>query len=275
MERVNIGDKVKNEDTAGGIISTSLHPIREELEAAWAILWAPFAEFPYVSVTDRAVVVAAVLTAVVRRTLAKAPAFCFVAPPACGKTLLATCIAELAGGDVAKASSKSVTEHWLISASMAGRTSIFFDDIQGSFRSDSLEAWLSDSHYTYREPHNLKASRVHTQMVVLIAGTTVIPGGDLDRRIVTAHLDPRVEHAERRNFSLDARKYCREHHHRLVGAALTLISGFIAAGSRRFSEDRLASFETWDDVVRQCVLWLNAEGIADLGDPVMEKRPSR
>ena len=273
MERINIWDKVKSKQATGGIISASLHPTREELEAAWSILWAPFAEFPYVSVTDRSVVVAAMLTAVIRRKLAKAPAFCFIAPPACGKTLLANCIAEMAGQEIAVTSSKTISEKWLISASKCGQTSILFDDIQGKFQSDTLRAWLSNSYYSYYEPHNSEVSRVHTQTLVLIAGINIIPCKELG--VLTAHLNPGVEHAERRKFSLDARQYCRDHHHRLVSAVLTLITGYIAAGSRRFSENRLEAYEAWDDVVRQCVLWLNAEGIAELGDPIKENSLGR
>ncbi len=43
--------------------------------------------------------------------------------------------------------------------------------------------------------------------------------------------------------------------------------GFVAAGKPRLTKDRLASFELWDDLVRQCILWIAREGIAELGDP--------
>ena len=46
-----------------------------------------------------------------------------------------------------------------------------------------------------------------------------------------------------------------------------VLRGFIRAGQPRLTPDRLASFELWDDLVRQCVLWLARENIAALGDP--------
>lgn len=275
MERVNIGDKAKNKDSFDCIISTSQHLIREELEAAWRTLWAPFAEFPYVTVTDRSVVVAALLTAVMRRKLATAPAFCFVAPPACGKTLLASCIAELTGGKTTVTSNKLVPEDWFISAAQNGSRSILFDDIRGEFYSDILDTWLSKRFYTYHEPYKFEVSRVNTQMLTLIAGTNVTPCKRLEPRVLTVHLDPRMEQAERRRFRLDAKKYCREHQQHLISAALTLITGFVMAGFCRFTEDRLTSFEMWDDFIRQCVLWLNTVGIAELGDPVMTNNTCR
>jgi len=59
----------------------------------------------------------------------------------------------------------------------------------------------------------------------------------------------------------------RDNRQELVAAALTLLRGFVVAGKPRLTPDRLASFEDWDDLVRQCVLWMAKQGIADLGDP--------
>ena len=48
----------------------------------------------------------------------------------------------------------------------------------------------------------------------------------------------------------------------MIAAALTLLRGFISAGKPRQTADRLGSFEQWDSLVRQCVIWLG------LGDPI-------
>ena len=68
-------------------------PKPEMLPRVFEVLWRPFAKFPFVSKEDRAVMVACILTAVVRRVLPLAPAFSFDAPVAgSGKTLLAKCM---------------------------------------------------------------------------------------------------------------------------------------------------------------------------------------
>ncbi len=246
-------------------------PNHAALEAAWAALWKPIAEFPYASTHDRGVTVAAMLTATVRRTLPKAPAFSFDAPvPASGKTLLATCVAEVAGGDVAvvpECREEEELRKRLLASLREGQPSILLDNIKGQFASSALEAFLTDDYYADRVLGVSQILRLPTNILVLISGNNFIPRGDLWRRIVTARIDPRVEHAERRSFRLDARKHCREHRQELVAAALTLLCGFINAGKPRFTKDRLASFEEWDDLIRQCVLWLNDQGIAELGDP--------
>ena len=46
-----------------------------------------------------------------------------------------------------------------------------------------------------------------------------------------------------------------------------MLLAFIGGGKPRGSADRLASFEAWDDLIRQCVIWLGMEQIADVADP--------
>lgn len=128
------------------------HPTRDALTKAWRTLWKPFAEFPYVSGDDRAVTVAALFTAVIRRILPRAPAFSIDAPtPASGKTLLATCIAELAGGKVAvfpECREEEELRKRLLSGLRENLPSFLLDNIKGQFKSSALEAFLTDDYYS-------------------------------------------------------------------------------------------------------------------------------
>ena len=267
-------------DTATGLLlrpgqwpRVPLDPDRGALAAAWQTLWKPVSEFPYVSNDDRGVTVAAQLTAIVRRILPKAPAFSFDAPAAgSGKTLLATCIAELAGGEIAAVPECREEEELrkrLLSALRDGQPTLLLDNIKGQFASSALEAFLTDDYYSDRVLSASQMLRLRTNVLMLISGNNFIPRGDLWRRIVTARIDPKVEHAERRSFTLDARKHSRENRQQIIAAGLTLLRGFIAAGQPRHTKDRLASFEMWDDLIRQCILWMNETGIAELGDPTL------
>jgi hypothetical protein len=111
-----------------------------------------------------------------------------------------------------------------------------------------------------------------TTIMVLFSGNNFRPAGDLWRRILTARIDPGVEAPERRSFAIDPFEYCRDHRQEIVCAALTLLRGFVAAGSPRSSKDKLASFEDWDSRVRQAVIWIGANGLMPAGvtvdDPV-------
>ncbi len=251
--------------------SIPLHPDPAQLRRAWNVLWRPFLEFPFASCEDCGATVAAILTAIVRRTLPRAPAISFDAPSAgSGKTLLATCIAELAGGEVAvvpECRDEEELRKRLLSSLRAGQPSILLDNVKGQFASSALEAFLTDDKYSDRLLGASQMVRLPTNVLVLISGNNFRPRGDLWRRIITARIDPKAEHAERRRFEFDARGYCRENRQVLVAAALSLLRGFVDAGRPRITNDRLASFEAWDDLIRQCVLWMTDQGVAQLGDP--------
>ena len=247
------------------------HPDLAQLHQAWRVLWRPFSEFPYASDEDRGATVAAILTAIVRRSLPRAPAINFDASSAgSGETLLANCIAELAGGEAAVipgCQDEGELRKYLWSCLRAGQPSILLDNVKGEFASTALEAFLTDDNYSDRLLGASQMARLPTNVLVLVSGNNFRPRGDLWRRIITVRIDPKAERAERRSVILDTKLDCRENRQGLVAAALTLLRGFIKAGKPRSTQDRLASFEAWDDLVRQCVLWMAQEAIAPLGDP--------
>ena len=81
-----------------GFCEVKDNPTLTDLKGAFSTLWKPFTDFPYVSPVDRGVVLAAILTALVRRSLPQSPAFSLDAPSAgTGKTLLGQCILRLSG----------------------------------------------------------------------------------------------------------------------------------------------------------------------------------
>ena len=73
-------------------------PDPQTVKAAVAHSWSRLKRFPFVSPVDRGGFLAALLTALVRPLLPTAPGFLISAPVAgSGKTLLALCVAALAG----------------------------------------------------------------------------------------------------------------------------------------------------------------------------------
>ncbi len=245
---------------------------RNVLDKAWNTLWEPFSEFPYATREDKAATTAALLTAVVRKRLPRAPAFAFGGPPAIGKTSLVRSIAGLAGGHpavVPEGCDEGERRKYLLLALRNGQPSIILDNVGGPFGSVTLEECLTLDHIAERTIGALEPELLSTNILILIAGNDFAPRGRLCGRIVTVRIDPCAEYAERRRCTLDMRKYCLDHRQELVAAASTLLDGFTTAGRPRLTEDRSASFEQWDDQIRQCVLWLDAEGIAELGDPIV------
>lgn len=246
-------------------------PTEQEVEAAFDIVWKPFAEFPFVGNDDRGVMLAAILTAVVRATLPGAPAFSFDAPVAgTGKTLLAQCLQRICGSPpciIPECRDEEELRKRLLAKLREGKPSVLFDNIRGSFGSAALEGFLTCPTYSDRLLGQSQILALPTNVLVLISGNNFQPKGDLHRRIMTARIDAKTDAPERRNFDLDPLEHCRRHRHKIVAAALTILRGFVVAGKPSTSKDRLASFEAWDDLVRQAVLWLGKKEHLNLGDP--------
>ena len=215
--------------------------------------------------------VACLLTAVVRPILPQAPAFSFDAPEAgTGKTLLAKCVLRLCGAlPTVTPACKEEDElrKRLLAALREGKPGILLDNVRGQFGSAALEAFLTSEHYSDRVLGVSTILALPTNVMFLISGNNFHPTGDLYRRLLTTRIDAQTDAPERRSFEIDPLAYCRDHRQELVAAALTLLRGFVIAGKPRLTPDRLASFEDWDDLIRQCVLWMAKQGIADLGDP--------
>jgi len=98
----------------------------------------------------------------------------------------------------------------------------------------------------------------------------------MHRRVLLARLDAELESPFKREFAFDPLERVCADRQRLVVAALTIVRAHITAGSPKAAPGRIASFEQWDDRVRQPLCWLKdiaaQSGRADLpefDDPVL------
>jgi len=249
-------------------------PTEGQLDRAWETVWRPFSEFPFASRFDRGVMVAAILTALTRHLYPTAPAFSFEAPAAgSGKTKLGMCLQALAGMQptaTPKCGDDDEMRKMLASVLRAGSPVLLLDNIDGEFVSRTLEALLTSPTFETRKLGSNDMLTLSSAITVALSGNNMSLGGDLFRRALRCRIDPKTERPECRSFLREPVKHCIERRQEIVAAALTLMSNFIAAGCPRdpSAGGRLGSFDQWDELVRQCVLWLNREGIAELGDPI-------
>jgi hypothetical protein len=82
--------------------------------------------------------------------------------------------------------------------------------------------------------------------------------GDTCRRILLARLDAKLERPYARSFGFDPAQRIGADRASFVVAALTIIRAYIQAGRPRLGTGRTASFELWDDLVRQPICWLRS-----------------
>ena len=259
---------------------TSIHikgsPSLEEASRAIESLMHPFRDFPFCGPLDRAVLLAALLTAAVRPSLPLAPGFAFDAPSqGSGKTLLARCVAALVQG-----AEPSVWPHTagrddeeirkrIFSALRAGLRVLIWDNIIGVFDSPAMAACMTSPIFTDRILGQSTSSSVPNKLMLIFTGNNVLLQGEMLRRILVSRIDPAVERPFARKFDLDPYAYCRDNRQQLIASALTLIRAYLTHGCTTSIHGSLASFEDWDKWVRRAVIFANELMPGSFGD-VME-----
>ena len=250
-------------------------PDRKDVEQALADLMYPFADFPLVDRFARGGLLAALLTAVVRPTLGTAPAFAMDAPvQGSGKTLLASCIAALATGRVPEiwphtcGRDDEEVRKRLFAALRDGTNALIWDNITGIFDSAALASAITAPVLRDRVLGRSECLSIPNRALLLLTGNNLCPAGDLPRRLVIIRIDPGTDTPFAREFDLDPLDYVLAHRCDFARAALVLIRGWLSSGAIR-TAGRTASFESWDDLVRQTVCWIDREiAPGEFGDPL-------
>lgn len=249
-------------------------PTLTDAKEALAALWHPFRLFPFCSPLDKAVHLAALLSAVVRPAVAACPAPGYDAPiQASGKTLLARCVGALAIGEEppiwpATSGDDEEVRKRIFAALRTGARAILWDNLVGTFDSAALAACLTSATFTDRVLGRSEAPTLPNCALLILTGNNLSLAGDLPRRVLVSRIDPRMPDPHKREFDLDPLEYVIQHRQELVAAALTLVLAHRQAGSPR-APGRMASFERWDDLVRQPVAWIGREvAPGEFGDPM-------
>lgn len=250
-------------------------PTREQVSATLDRIMFPFRDFPLVDGHARGALLAALLTAAVRPSLPTTPAFAVDAPvQGSGKTLLASCIAALATGTppevwphTAGRDDEEVRKR-LFTALRDGTTAIVWDNVTGVLDSAAMAAAITASHLRDRVLGRSESLGIPNRALILLTGNNLTPAGDLARRLIPIRIDPATDVPFAREFDLDPLEYVLDHRTDMVLAALVLMRGRLTSGARR-AAGRMASFEDWDDLIRQTVAWVGTEiAVGAYADPL-------
>ena len=255
-------------------------PTPEDALAALAVLWKPFAEFPLVDDTSRGVVLNAILTAALRASLPTALGIGLDAPAAgTGKTLLAQCFGVIATGIVPPMLPPTANDEEmrkrLFSLLLAGVRVIVWDNVREPLGGAALDAFLTADTFTDRVLCTSEVPTVPNRALFIATGNNLQPIGDTCRRILIARLDAKIDKPYARDFDFNPVTLLKQDRVRYVVAALTIVRAHIAAGSPKEAKGRTASYEEWDDLVRQPLCWLSkiaaastVKGIPTFSDPL-------
>ncbi len=278
-------------DSATGLmyVTTDAYPLAvpsaptvEQALDALAKLWHPIRLFPFADEVAIGVTLAAMLAACLRPALPTCPATGFDAPAAgTGKTLLAKCIGALAtGGDVAvlpPTNEEDECRKRLFAALRGGSKVLLWDNVREPLGNSVIDSFLTSSLFADRVLGVSENVELPNRSLFLVSGNNLVLTGDTHRRILLARLDAQIEAPFKREFAFDPLTEVCNNRQALVVAALTVIRAYIAAGRPKVAKGRIASFELWDDLVRQPLCWLRErmmESGRDLKDLPMFDDPA-
>lgn len=235
----------------------------EEAIQALEFLMTPFSNFPFETALDRSVCLAAVLTALVRPVLETAPAFAIDAPrQGTGKTYLAKCIGFLATGQspviMSFPNCEDSLKKTLFSELMKAPSVMVWDNVGKKMDSTTLAAYLTSETYSDRVLGKSLTLEFPNRALFLVTGNNVQLAGDLPRRFLTCRLNCKEESPNKRVFSMNPMQCIRESREYLIQAGLIAIKWYLQSDYHKkggIKRNKLASFEDWDTMVRQLVVW--------------------
>jgi hypothetical protein len=205
---------------------------------------------------------AAVLTALVRRTLRSAPMHGVSAPtPGTGKTLAIQVVSMIAMGRPLTAMSQGASseedEKRIFSVLLQGDQIVCIDNVTRPIGGDALCTILTETMWQSRILGESRNVSVATNVLFMPSGNNLTFAGDMTRRALLCRMDAGVENPETRSFDMDLNTWVPAHRVRLVAAGLTILRAFVCAG--RPGLDKLQAFggfNDWSNLVRGALVWL-------------------
>jgi hypothetical protein len=255
-------------------------PTEAQRDAALALIWKAFGEFPYASLADRANALALLLTPMVRPAIPRHVPMALADAPkrGTGKGLLCDGITIIAGGDTAPILTMSDNgdelQKSITALLMEGATIIVIDNIIERLQSKHLDAVLTSDTWRSRILGVSKMTKVPQRATWIATGNNIRLGGDLPRRCYRIRLDAHMSRPDKRkDFTIrDLATWIKEHRVELVGALLTLARAWYVAGCPQDDElPAMATFTGWVKIVGGILKYAGVPGFLANLDELQEQ----
>ncbi len=254
-------------------------PTRDDALAALGRLDNLIDTFPFISLADRSVVLAAMLTNLDRRSMGSAPLFAFNSPVAgTGKSKLVDLCSILATGRPMSVISQGEHDDELVkglsAALLAATLAISIDNCERELRGDFLCQVLTQSKLSIRILGLSRIVETPMNAMVFATGNNLSFSGDIIRRTLMCSMDAGCERPELRTFGTDIIKEATERRGELVHAALTVLRAWHVSGER-INLQAFGSFEDWSFRVREPLVWLDRTDPCETLAEIRETDPLR
>jgi hypothetical protein len=252
-------------------ITVPVEPSRNEVEAAVAELEDVVRDFPFQAAEHRGAWVAGLLTPLAWFAF-DGPAPLFLIDKnvrGAGAGLLGDVIALTVNGRrfaaMAYSADREELRKRITTLAVEGERMVMLDNLAGAVGNDVLDAALTSDRWKDRL---LGGNRVYDGPLHVVwygTGNNVQLHADTARRVCHIRMESSEERPELRTaFKYpDLRAHVRANRSRLVSAALTILSGWNAAGRPTHGLPAWGSFEGWSGVVREAVVFA---GLRDPGE---------
>jgi hypothetical protein len=253
-------------------------PTKDQAYRALCAFAAPLRGFPFRNDASKAVALAALLTALIRRSLRTAPLHGFDAPVAgTGKTMLAEASGILLLGvppaAMSQGKSAEEDEKRLSTVLFAGDPIILIDNCERDISGDFLCSMLTQEMVQARILGLSERRILPSTALVLATGNNLTLAGDASRRAVVCGLDAKVERPDARVFDFDFHAELLARRAELVVAGLTVLRAYHVAG-RPEKLTPMGSFSDWA-WIRGALVWLGCADPADTRSTILDNDPRK
>lgn len=253
-------------DYSGDPIHVPDEPTREQALKALETLKEPFSEFSFADpAVGLSTALAAVLTAICRRSLPTAPLFAFDAPVmGSGKGLCVKIASIIATGRTApllsQGKDEAEDEKRIGSMLLAGVPLMTLDNIERPVGGQLLNSMLTEPTCNPRILCKSETPTMPCNLTLFATGNNLQFMGDMVRRVLICRIDAGCERPDSRTFSKNLNDWVPKHRSKLLEAALIVLRAYVFAGFPAQNIPPYGSFEGWSRLVRSALVWL---GMAD------------
>ncbi|WP_341223644.1 hypothetical protein [Loktanella salsilacus] len=250
------------EETFGSIPDA---PDAKACRAALAILLAPFVEVQFEDEDSHGVLLAALLTALCRPVIEKAPAFVADASsPGSGKSMICEALGYLMTGHtpssmppLTRGNEEENRKRSTAALLPPAEQILFFDNQNGRIDSPVLSQFLTAATITDRILGVSKlAADLPNRALVLVSGNNIEFSDELSRRNLKMRLSVPAAGVFQRHFTGNVLEAVAADRGKIVTAGLTLMSAALRSHDR-CNGPTVPSYPEWDRMVRQTILWIN------------------
>jgi putative DNA primase/helicase len=230
----------------------------------------PFSKYKFENrKAGRALILAAIFTAIERPFLPVAPMFVVRSSmPGTGKGLIVRALVRLAFDTapvfITWGGSAEEFEKRLAALLLQTPAVLSIDNANGmQIKGDLLESITTEGCADIRPLGQSKIVKVRNRSFITLTGNNPIITGDMARRTLSIDILPRSADPERDRYDFNPVEVVQRHRVDLLQAAFTIMLAFRLAGMPSHGLPAVGSFDDWSRKVRDFVYWLTKYDVSE------------